>query len=70
MGTRTLNVPRRAEEAVTKLVEECRKGGPLYPKNPKAAAQVSRTSKWLLYAITALHKELTTPSTDTDTPAS
>jgi hypothetical protein len=41
MDPRTLNTLRRAEEAVTKLVAVCGKGGPLYARNPKAVA-VSR----------------------------
>jgi hypothetical protein len=43
---------------VNRLVEECRKPGRLYSRNPKAVAQVSRTGKWLLNAISALHKVL------------
>jgi hypothetical protein len=44
----------RATQAVQRLVEVCRKGGPLYVHNPKAVAHVSRTSKWLLNAIAQL----------------
>ncbi len=64
MDPRTLEIARAAEEAVTRLVEECRKGGPLYAQDPKAVAQVSRTGKWLLHAITSLRRALNTPSAD------
>ena len=47
-----------ATQAVNQLVRACRKGGPLYGQNPRAVAQVSRTGKWLLNAITRLHREL------------
>jgi hypothetical protein len=53
-----------AEEAVQELVVECRKGGPLYKHAPQAVAQVSRTSKWLLNAITRLRRTLETADTD------
>jgi hypothetical protein len=52
---------RAAEEAVSRLVEECRKDGPLYAKGPRAVAQVSRTGKWLLNAVTALRRQLNAP---------
>lgn len=68
MDSRTLNLFRSAEEAVAKLVAVCGKGSTLYARNPKVVAQVSRTGKWLLHAITALHKELKTPIAD-DKPA-
>jgi len=41
VNARTLKVLRSAEEAVERLVEECRKGGPLYAEDPRAVAQVS-----------------------------
>jgi hypothetical protein len=47
-----------ATQAVDQLVRTCRKGGPLYPQNPRAVAQVSRTGKWLLNAIARLHRDL------------
>jgi hypothetical protein len=53
---------RAAEEAVTRLVEACRKAGPLYPRHPGAVAQVSRTSKWLLHALSRLRRELNAPA--------
>jgi hypothetical protein len=46
-----------AVAAVTRLIEVCRPRGPLYPLEPRAVAQVNRTSKWLLNAITALHRK-------------
>ena len=64
-----LNTLRAAEEAVNRLVEECRKNGPLYPRSPKAVAQVSRTGKWLLHAIAALHRELKKPAVAEDQAA-
>ena len=45
---------RAAEETVGRLVETCQKSGPLYSQSPRAVAQVSRTSKWLLNAIQKL----------------
>jgi hypothetical protein len=54
----TLNTLRAAERAVARLVEACRKGGPLYAASPRAVAQVSRTGKWLLNALAALRPEL------------
>jgi hypothetical protein len=64
MSQQTLKTLRAAEEAVSRLVDECRKPGPLYKLNPKATAQVSRTAKWLLNAITVLQRELKTPSAE------
>ena len=61
MNARTQKVLRSAEEAVGRLVEECRKGGPLYAEDPGAVAQVSRTAKWLLNALARLHREQGTP---------
>jgi len=63
------NTLRAAEEAVTLLIEECRMNGPLYPCNPKVVAQVSRTGKWLLHAIAALHRELKKPAGPPDQAA-
>jgi hypothetical protein len=57
----TQNTLRAAEEAVAALVEGCRKDGTLYPRDPKAVAQVSRTGKWHLNAIAALRKALDKP---------
>ena len=58
MNARTRSVIRAAERTITRLVEKCRKGGPLYVRNPKTTAQVSRTAKWLLHALSALDREL------------
>jgi hypothetical protein len=58
MEPRLLNAIRATEKAVNRLVTECRKDGPTYPQNPKAAAQVSRTGKWLLNATGALRQVL------------
>lgn len=54
MNPETQEMLRAAEEAVSLLVERCVKTGPLYHRNPKAVAQVSRTGKWLLNAVAAL----------------
>ena len=45
-----------AEEAVRRLLECSRKGGPLYQSNPRVVAHVSRTGKWHLNAITSFRK--------------
>ena len=58
MDPMTLEALRAAEEAVRRLVEECAKQKALYARGPRAVAQVSRTGKWLLNAIVALHREL------------
>ena len=58
MKPRLLNALRAAEKAVNRLVNECRKDGPTYSQNPKAAAQISRTGKWLLNATGALRQAL------------
>jgi len=63
MTQATQKIIAYAEEAVGRLVQECRQGGPLYSQHPKAVAQVSRTGKWLLNAIAALHRELDKPRT-------
>jgi hypothetical protein len=53
---------RAAEEAADRLVEVCRKGGPLHTHSPREVAQVSRTCKWLLNAIAALRRRLEQPT--------
>ena len=63
MNARTRALIGSTAKTVTRLVEECRKGGPLYTGNPKAVAQVSRTAKWLLNALASLQQE---PSGTTD----
>jgi hypothetical protein len=55
-----------AEEAVHDLIEQCRRGGRLYNRNPRATAQVSRTGKWHLAAIDALRKALAASDDDED----
>lgn len=67
MTKKTQSAVRAAEQAVTRLIGECRKGGPLYVQNPQAAAQVSRTSKWLLNALARLRRE---PGTHDENSAS
>jgi hypothetical protein len=66
MDPQTSNVLRAAEEAVTCLVEACRKGAPLYVRNPKAVAQVSRTGKWLLNALAVLRRALGSSATEAE----
>src|ERR1700677_3448992 len=58
MNGKTSKIVSRTEQEVHRLVEECRKHGPLYEQNPKVVAHVSRTSKWLLNAITKLKSEI------------
>ena len=69
MNPRVLATIRNAERAVIRLVDRCHKDGPLYAKNPKATAQVSRTGKWLLNAIKALNTALETSSTSQNPPS-
>lgn len=59
MNRQTEETLRAAEEAVTRLVEQCSKDGPLYKRSPRKVAQVSRTGKWLINAVAALRQELT-----------
>ncbi len=61
MDESTPNMLRAVEEAAARLVEECRKAGPIYARDPKIVAQVSRTGKWHLNAIAALRKSLAAP---------
>jgi hypothetical protein len=58
------NAVRAAEEAVARLLQECRKGGPLYVEHPPVVAQVNRTARWLLSAITRMKRALGTPTED------
>jgi hypothetical protein len=69
MDPRAQSAFKAAEEAVTRLVEQCSKPGPLYKRNPRAVAQVSRSGKWLLNAIAVLHRELKKPPVQEDQPA-
>jgi hypothetical protein len=62
-GPKTLHA---AEQAVRRLVKECSKQGTLYPRSPRAVAQVSRTGKWLLSALAALERALGAASTAED----
>jgi hypothetical protein len=58
MSPQTRQTLAAAHEAVTRLVQECQKGSPLYARHPRATAQVSRTAKWLLNALDVLRQEL------------
>jgi hypothetical protein len=58
----TRNIIRRGEEAVRRLLEECRPTHLLYGRSPRKVAQINRTGKWLLNAIAALKGELETSS--------
>ena len=66
MNERTRKALATAEKAVGRLVEKCRKGGPLYAQSPKAVAQVSRTGKWFLNAVAALGRALHASAADED----
>ena len=66
MNARTRALIRSAERKVGRLVEECRKGGPLYGEQPKATAQVSRTAKWLLNALASLRQAPSTAAASSD----
>ena len=69
MNQQILAAVRAAEKAVGRVVEACRKGGPLYPQSPSTVAQVSRTGKWFLNALNALQLELDKPAADGQTQA-
>jgi hypothetical protein len=56
----TLKSVGTAEKTIAGLIDRCQKGGPLYARNPKVVAQVSRTGKWLLNALAALKGTLDT----------
>jgi hypothetical protein len=58
MSPETQEMLRAVEDAVTRLIERCSKTGELYPRCPRAVAQVNRTGKWLLNAVAALRREL------------
>ena len=58
MDPRTQEKLRAAADAVSQLIDVCRKGGPLYQKDPKAVAQTSRTGKWLLNALAGLRQAI------------
>ena len=64
MDESLLNTLRAAEEAVSRLIEECRKSGRIYLRDPRVVAQVSRTGKWHLNAIANLRKVLDAPGDD------
>ncbi len=70
MDESTRNTLRAAEEAVTRLIDECRKDGTLYRRDRKATAQVSRTGKWHLSALAALRKAFDAPRADSGKQAS
>jgi hypothetical protein len=55
---------RAAEEAVHRLVRECRRGGSLYARDPRAVTRLGRTARWLLWAIASLRRALATPRAD------
>jgi hypothetical protein len=61
---------RSAKLSLLRLVEQCRKEGPMYTACPRATAQVSRTGKWLLNAITVLEQTLDAPVTSESPSAS
>ena len=70
MKSNLINTIRATEKAVNRLIKECRKDGPVYSANPKAAAQVNRTAKWLLNATAAIQNSLASkPSGDGALPS-
>lgn len=66
MDLHTRNVLRSVEKAVTHLATACRKKGPLYNRNPRAVAQINRTSKWLINAIRDLGNSIHQPMEGTE----
>jgi hypothetical protein len=60
MNVRVSNALQSTQRAVTRLIEKCRKGGPLYAKYPQLVDQANRTAKWLLNAVNALRQKITT----------
>jgi hypothetical protein len=62
MNRRTRTVVQSATQVVSRLVELCHKGGPLYRQSPQAVAQVCRTAKWLLNALARLEQARSIPS--------
>jgi hypothetical protein len=54
-----------ARTAVNQLVAACQKRSPLYTLHPQQVAQVSRTGKWLLNALTALDRHIQQDTADT-----
>jgi hypothetical protein len=67
MNARTRALLCSTAKVVSRLVEECRKGSPLYTEQPKPVAQVSRTAKWLLNALAAL-QQAPSSTADSDSP--
>lgn len=55
MNRQAYQVVAVTEKNVKRLVDVCRKNGPLYQEKPQIVAHVSRTSKWLLNALSKLH---------------
>ena len=70
MNLRMQSALRAAERAAARLVEQCRKGGPLYAQCPRAVASVSRTGKWFLNALAALGRALNGNATNEPRPKS
>lgn len=66
MDLHTRNVLRSVDKAVTRLTKACRKKGPLYNRNPRAVAQINRTSKWLISAIRDLGNSTHQPTEGTE----
>jgi hypothetical protein len=59
-----------AEEAVNRLLKECRQGGPLYFRHPRVVAQVSRNARWLLNALGASSRASSEANADEVDPTS
>lgn len=58
MDPETHTIVQSARAAVNHLVAACQKRSPLYALHPQKVAQVSRTGKWLLNALTALDRQI------------
>jgi hypothetical protein len=54
----TQSILQSARAAVSQLIAACQKRSPLYVLHPQKAAQVNRTGKWLLNALTALDRQI------------
>jgi hypothetical protein len=57
MDQPTRDTLRAVEQAVGQLIERCPKPGPLHSRSPRAVTHVSRTSRWLLFALAALERQ-------------
>jgi hypothetical protein len=54
----TQEMLRAAEQTVSRLAECCNPNSPLCRRSPRGAALVGRMSRWLLFALAALQRQL------------